>query len=71
MSKRARYVGPFDEVNIGWPPGAVYPEKKWTVKQGHWLPEDAPAKLRDELLRSEDWSEVEQQADTSSKKKEE
>lgn len=69
MSKRARYVGPFPEVELRWPPGETVGEQTWTVRQNHWLPDDAPAKLRDELLRSDDWSEVEQQqpAATSAK----
>ena len=70
-TKRARYLGPFEEVVIQWPPGETVPEKKWTVKQNDWLPDDAPAKLRDELLDGPDWSEVEQQpAAASSSKKE-
>lgn len=65
MSKtRARYVGPFPEVVITWPPGQVVPEKTWNVQQNHWLPDDAPAALRDELLAGPDWSEVEQPAST-------
>ena len=74
MSKsRARYAGPFNEVVVQWPPGETRPSEtqSWTVKQNHWLPDDAPAKLRDELLASADWSEVEQQpAVASSSKKE-
>ena len=68
MSKRARYVGPFDEVKIGWPPGEIHPQQTWLVKNNHWLPDDAPAALRDELLAGEDWSEVEQPAPTTKKK---
>jgi hypothetical protein len=67
-TKRARYTGPYDEVTIQWPPGEIVPEKTWTVKQNHWLPDDAPAKLRDELLQSDDWSEIEQPADIGKKK---
>ena len=33
--RRAKYLGPFDEVVIQWPPGETVPEKKWTVKQNH------------------------------------
>jgi hypothetical protein len=69
-TKRARYDGPFDEVRVTWPPGAVHPEKEWLVQRNHWLPDDAPAKLRDELLANGDgWSEVEQSAPSSEKKK--
>lgn len=60
MSKRVRYDGPFDEVNVGWPPGQVPAEQTWTVKANHLLPEDIPAKLRDELAAREDFTEVEQ-----------
>ena len=75
MSKsRARYTGPFNEVVVQWPPGETRPSEtqSWTVKQNDWLPDDAPAKLRDELLAGADWSEVEQQPaeSTPSKKKE-
>jgi hypothetical protein len=59
MSKRARYVGAHEEVRVEWPPGAVNPEKTWVVKHNHWLPDDAPAALRDELTAGPDWSEVE------------
>lgn len=72
MSKsRARYTGPFSEVVVQWPPGETRPSESqsWTVQQNHWLPDDAPAKLRDELLQGPDWSEVEQPTDTSTKKK--
>lgn len=60
MTKRARYTGNAPGVRITWPPGAVYPEQEWYVEPGHWLPDDAPAKLRDELVKGPDWSEVEQ-----------
>jgi hypothetical protein len=62
MSKRARYTGPFDEVRIGWPPGETRPSEQqtWIVERNKWLPDDVPAKLRDELLKSDDWSPVEQ-----------
>jgi hypothetical protein len=65
MSKRARYVGAHEEVRVEWPPGSVNPEKTWVVKHNHWLPDDAPAALRDELTGGPDWSEVE--APTTSK----
>lgn len=66
-SRRAKYVGPFPEVTIWWPPGATVPEKTWTVEQNHWLPDDAPAALRDELLQSDDWAQVEQATTTTEK----
>ena len=58
MSKRARFDGPYESVTILWPPGAVNPENTWTVERGHYLPDDAPAKLRDELTAGSDWTEV-------------
>jgi hypothetical protein len=67
MSKRARYVGANQEVRVEWPPGAVNSEKAWVVQHNHWLPDDAPAALRDELLQSTDWSEVEQSTPTKKK----
>jgi hypothetical protein len=71
MSKsRVRYVGPFEKVNIGWPPGQVPSEQTWTVEQNHLVPDDVPAKLRDELLQRDDFSEVEHAETTASKKKE-
>jgi hypothetical protein len=60
VSKRVRYDGPFQSVNIGWPPGQVPAEQTWNVEQNHLLPDDAPAKLRDELAKREDFTEVEQ-----------
>lgn len=68
MSKRAKYVGPFPEVRVEWPPGATAPEEFWLVAQNHLLPADAPAALRDELLAGDDWSEVEQSTTTTGKK---
>jgi hypothetical protein len=67
MSKRARYDGPFAEVRVTWPPGAAYPENEWLVKQGHQLPAEAPAALRDELVKGDDWSEVDQATPTGKK----
>lgn len=64
MAKQARYIGPFDEVNIGWPPGAVPAEQTWTVKRDGRLPEDAPAALRDELLTRDDFVEYPQDDDS-------
>jgi hypothetical protein len=65
VSKRARYTGNPPGREIYWPPGAVVPEKSWFIEPGKWLPEDVPAKLRDELLQTDDFTEVEQ--DTKSK----
>jgi hypothetical protein len=67
MSKRARYTGNPPGRTITWPPGAVYPEQEWFIEPNHLLPDDAPAKLRDELIANDpDFSEVEQT--TTSKK---
>jgi hypothetical protein len=67
MSKRVRYTGNPPGREIYWPPGAVHPEKSWFVAPNHLLPEDVPAKLRDELAATEDFNEVEES--TPSKKK--
>lgn len=64
MSKRARYTGSVP-IRVTWPPGEVYDfEHDEVVEPSHQLSADAPAKLRDELLTRDDWTEV---ADTSSK----
>jgi hypothetical protein len=60
MSKRVRYTGNPPGRLIAWPPGAVDPEKTWFVQTNHLLPEDVPAKLRDELAATEDFHEVEE-----------
>jgi hypothetical protein len=67
MSKRARYTGNPPGREIAWPPGAVNPEKTWFVEPGKWLPEDVPAALRDELLQTPDFAEVEQDTKSSAK----
>lgn len=59
--KRARYDGPHTAVVID-PNGLNI-----TVERGHLLPvehngENVPAKLRDELLARDDWTEVDQAA---------
>jgi hypothetical protein len=68
-TKRARYDGPAT-TTVFWPPGETRPsqQQKWTVEPGHWLPDDAPAKLRDELLQSDDWTEIEQSSAPAKKK---
>lgn len=62
-TKRARWDGD-EPVRVTWPPGAVFPEQEWVVEPGHWLPDDAPAALRDELTSNPEsrWSEVNQAA---------
>jgi hypothetical protein len=59
MTKRARFDGA-EAVKVTWPPGEVYPEQTYIVEPGHWLPDDAPAALRDEVLQRDDWTEVQQ-----------
>jgi hypothetical protein len=66
MSKRVRYTGA-SKVVVAWPPGVVYPEKTWEIEPDHWLPDDAPAALRDELAEHEDWSVVQQSTTSASK----
>jgi len=65
MSKRVRYTGASKAV-VTWPPGAVYPEQTWEVEPDHWLPDDVPAALRDELAERDDWAVVQQQTSSSS-----
>lgn len=57
MSKRARWDGA-EDVRVFWPAGQIPPEKEWTVKPGAYLPDDAPAALRDELTSRDNWTEV-------------
>jgi hypothetical protein len=69
MSKRARYDGPYPAVKVTWPPGRTdvgsEDYKEWVVEVGHQLPEDAPAKLRDELTATDYWTEVDQASSKS------
>lgn len=62
MSKRARYDGPHEEVFVFDPEDerGVYGAPIDTVKRGGLLSADAPARIRDELIKSDDWTEVEQ-----------
>ena len=57
--KRCRYDGPHDEVVVQDSEAGIYSEA-WIVKRGGLLPADAPARVRDDLLASEEWSEVKQ-----------
>lgn len=61
-TKRAKYLGPHDEVWVQDSAAGIHSEG-WVVKRGGWLPDDAPASVRDDLLASEEWTEV-KQADT-------
>lgn len=58
-TKRARYDGPYEEVVVQDSQAGVYSDA-WFVKRGGLLPADAPARVRDDLLASEEWSEVKQ-----------
>lgn len=70
MSKRARFDGPELEVAVFDPQASIYDPPVDVVKRGGLLSADAPARLRDELLGRENWSEV-NQADQSTAKAEE
>lgn len=61
--KRARYDGPSEAVEVQIPhdtEGEFYGVESVTVPRGHLLPDDVPAKIRDELLQRPDWAEVDQ-----------
>lgn len=73
MTKRARYDGPHEEVIVIDSSADLYEDggpQRWIVERGHLLPEDVPARIRDELTHKDNpfWSEV-NQADQSSAKK--
>lgn len=70
MPKRARYDGGHPAVIV-----EVLPGKTVTVEQGHQLPteldgEQVPASVRDGLLETNDWSEVDAPAPTPKKREE-
>jgi hypothetical protein len=58
-TKRARYDGPHEEVVVQDSQAGIYSDA-WVVKRDGLLPADAPARVRDDLLASEEWSEVKQ-----------
>jgi hypothetical protein len=62
MSKRARYVGPFEEVFVFDPEDerGVYGPPVATVKRGAHLPDDVKARIRNDLVKGDDWLEVDQ-----------
>lgn len=62
MSRRAKYVGPFEEVFVFDPEDerGVYGPPIDTVKRNGLLSADAPARVRDELIKSDEWTEVDQ-----------
>lgn len=55
MAPRARYDGAHEEVRVIDP---YTNEQLDVVKRGGLLSTDVPAKVRDDLLSREDWSEV-------------
>lgn len=59
-AKRARYDGPHEEVAVFDSEAGIYAEPIAVVERGKLLPAYAPARIRDELLASEWWSEVKQ-----------
>lgn len=66
MSKRARYDGGYADgvfVEDQYQEGAPV----YHVKQSGLLPQDASAKLRDELLAGEDWTDVQQATGSDTK----
>jgi hypothetical protein len=60
MSRRARYDGPHEEVHVFDPEASVEAPPLDRVKRGGLLSADVPARIRDELLSTEWWSEVNQ-----------
>lgn len=69
MTRRARYDGPHDAVEVYVPSGRTV-----TVEKGHFLPTEEvdgteiPASFRDQLLEQADvWSEVKQSTPTTKK----
>lgn len=62
--KRARYDGPSMAVEVQIPRSGdeaeFYSADSVIVPRGHLLPDDVPAKIRDELLERPDWAEVDQ-----------
>ena len=58
MSKRARYDGPNPVYVIPDEGDLSRSVEPILVEPGHLLPADVPAKVRDDLLRSADWTEV-------------
>lgn len=57
MSKRARWDGA-DTVLVFDPQGSVYDAPIAAVEPGHHLPDEVPARIRDELLGRDQWTEI-------------
>jgi len=70
-TKRARYDGPHEEVAVFDSEAGIYAEPIAVVERGKFLPADVPARIRDELLASEWWSEVKQADQSPSDEKKE
>ncbi len=68
--KRARYDGPHqDGVLVFDPEADIHAGPIDNVKPGSLLSQDVPARIRDELLEREDWTEVQHPGGSSSEKK--
>lgn len=68
MSKRARYDGPYEEVAVFDSEAGIYAPPIDTVRRGGLLSADVPARIRDELLASDSWSEVQHSTSKTSEK---
>jgi hypothetical protein len=66
-TKRARYDGAYEEVAVYDPQADVYAGPIDIVQRGGLLSADVPARIRDELLDREDWSEVKQATPATAK----
>lgn len=61
MTKRVRYDGPHEEVAVFDSEADVYAPPVDVVKRGGLLSVEAPARVRDDLIKNNpDWSEVNQ-----------
>jgi hypothetical protein len=68
MTKRARYDGPHEAVLIFDSEASVEAPPLAEVQRGGLLPADVPARIRDELLGRDNWSEVNQAESTAKTK---
>lgn len=60
MSRRARFDGPHDDVFVFDPQAPADAAPIDHVVRGGLLSTDVPARIRDELLARDNWSEVKQ-----------
>jgi hypothetical protein len=60
VTKRVRYVGPYEEVAVFDSEAGVYAPPVAIVQKGHLLPEDVPARIREEFAHKDNewWAEV-------------